>query len=162
MSNQLFIAEVDTEGPISEEDEKFVRVYLETNSAKRAALAAYGEHDTVRSAIIGQRKLKEPAIRNLLRLVGRPVLEATHITAERVMLQLARHAFRDPRRAFDEHGKQLPPHMLDDDTAASILSYETETKIVGKGDEAHEVEVTKVRFVDPTTALTNLARDSLC
>jgi hypothetical protein len=101
------------------------------------------------------------------------LLKATDITAQRVMLELARVAFADVRKVFDTDGKLIPIHKLDDDAAASIAGIEFETTSkVNKGKlvinlatgemepETTEVhtKVAKIKRYNKDAALTTLAK----
>lgn len=51
---------------------------------------------------------------------------AAVVTRERLLREIARLAFADPRRLLRENGTMLPLHELDDDTAAAIASVEVD------------------------------------
>ena len=53
-------------------------------------------------------------------------LRRHQVTADRVIAELAKLAFLDIRKAFDEEGKLKPIHEIDDDTAAAIAGLEVE------------------------------------
>lgn len=61
------------------------------------------------------------------------------LSVERTLLEVARLAYADPRRLYDEQGNQIPVHLLDDDTAAMVASIECDgeqrqkTKLWDKG-----------------------------
>lgn len=78
----------------------------------------------------------------------------THITQDRVLQEVARLAFFDPRKLYDEHGNLKPVHELDDDTAAAIASVEVVTTYKRGADGEMEPEQTKkVRMWDKNNAL---------
>lgn len=97
------------------------------------------------------------------------LLKSADITAERVMLELARIAFADVRKIVDDEGKLLPLKDLDDDTAATLSGVEVETRFERDGTEVDlttgeekprfvSVQTTKVRRVDKNPALSTLAK----
>lgn len=51
---------------------------------------------------------------------------AAVVTRERLLREIARLAFADPRRLVNESGAMVPFHELDDDTAAAISSVEVD------------------------------------
>ena len=51
---------------------------------------------------------------------------AAVVTRERLLREIGRLAFADPRRLLREDGTMLPLHELDDDTAAAIASVEVD------------------------------------
>lgn len=52
--------------------------------------------------------------------------EASAVSAERLVREMACIAFSDPRRLVDKNGKLLSLHELDDDMAAAIVSVEVD------------------------------------
>lgn len=90
----------------------------------------------------------------LLELQEEAALLAT-IDSSRVLMELARIAFADPRRLFRIDGAIKKPCELDDDTAATISAFDTE-EITTKG--RNPCQLTKVRFVDKVTALVTLGK----
>lgn len=51
---------------------------------------------------------------------------AAVVTRERLLREISRLAFSDPRRLVNESGAMVPFHELDDDTAAAISSVEVD------------------------------------
>lgn len=108
--------------------------------------------------------------------VGARVAELIHsqlqphdITAGRVMLELGRIAFSDVRSIFDDEGKLIPIHKLDDDAAASITGIEHETHVklgakvlnLATGEMEREVihvVTTKIKRANKDAALSTLAK----
>ena len=81
------------------------------------------------------------------------------ITQERVLTELARIAFFDPRRLLDDDGNPIPLHRLDADTAAVIGALEIEDIFEGRGDGRRPVGVVrKYKIADKMAAITNLMK----
>lgn len=81
------------------------------------------------------------------------------ITGDRVMTELARLAFATAKDMFDpETGRMLQIHEMDDDTAATVVGFDVETRYKGRGEDAEEYTVTKVKRGDKLGALTILAK----
>jgi phage terminase small subunit len=96
------------------------------------------------------------------------------VTVDRVVQELARLAFLDIRKAFDEHGNLRPVYELDDDTAAAIAGLEVEVRrIAGEGSDEIEAQphggslrrqqaatakLHKIKLIDKKGALDSLGR----
>jgi phage terminase small subunit len=77
------------------------------------------------------------------------------VTADRVLLELARIAYADVRLLFDANGQLRAPRDLDPAIAPAIASIEVVTKSLGDG----EVEyVHKIRLAPKVDALKTLAQ----
>ena len=61
----------------------------------------------------------------------------TGITADKVLQELAKIAFHDIRRMYNEDGTLIPIKDLDDDTASTISSFKT--RIENKGEADYDV-----------------------
>ena len=143
---------------LSAQEQVFVREYVATGNQTRAAREAWGIAEPRTANMYARRALSRQVIKDKLAELGRPILEAQQVTAQRVMLELARIAFADVRSLYDANGNLLPVHLLDDDTAAAVASIEAETTMRGKGDQATPVTTIKVKRADKVAALNMLAR----
>lgn len=85
-------------------------------------------------------------------------LHAAGVTAERTKREIARVAYADVRKIFDEEGRLLPVHMIDDDTAAAITSITVNRKNAGTQKEPEFVDVVKIKFASKMDALGLLAK----
>ena len=77
------------------------------------------------------------------------------ISAENALREIARIAFSDARKLFDENGNLKTIADLDDDTAAAIAAVDVMTKTDG---ESIACCVVKIRFWDKNAALEKLAK----
>jgi phage terminase small subunit len=83
-------------------------------------------------------------------------LGKARLSTERVLRELARAIFADPRKLYDEKGRLKPIHSLDDDTAAAVASLDVDA-MVGTGPQRRAIGgITKVRFVDKLVRLIGL------
>lgn len=148
---------------LTERNETFCRHYVRTWNARTAAEAAKLSHLT------GRTLLQKPRIQARIRELNEAMLKASDITAQRVMLELARVAFGDVRGIVDESGRLKPIRELDDDTAATIAGVEVETRYERDGTETDlatgeekprfvAVQTAKVKRYDKNPALSILAR----
>lgn len=85
-------------------------------------------------------------------------LHAAGVSAERTKQEIARVAYADVRKIFDEEGKLLPIHMIDDDTAAAITSITVQRKNIGTMKAPEFVDVLKIKFASKMDALGLLAK----
>lgn len=79
------------------------------------------------------------------------------ITPERTVLEIARIAFADDRKFWDEAGNLKPIHELTDDDAAALAGYEVVKKNAEAGDGKVDI-VHKIRKWDKPKALELLAK----
>lgn len=92
---------------------------------------------------------------NELRLERNKRLE---VTCDRVIAELAKLSFYDPRDFFDEDGRLKPISELDPDQAAVIAGIETSHRISGEGDDGITV-ITKIKLPNKNEALEKLGKN---
>ncbi len=127
----------------NERRERFCRVYVQRLN-RRAAAEAAGY--TVQMA---DQLFMYKEVTDRIRELSESMLKVADITAERVMLELGRIAFRDTRKAFDANGHLLPMHELDDDIAAALAGVEHETR-AERGKKRQELDLATGEMVDAT------------
>lgn len=110
---------------------RFVAEYLVDLNATQAAIRAGYSAKTAGQT--GFDLLKKPEIAEAIAAAQQERAQRTHITADRVLRELARVAFSDLRRLYRDDGSMLLPHEWDDDTAAAMAGVETV--------EQHTVEI---------------------
>lgn len=136
---------------------RFVDEYLIDLNATQAAIRAGYSAATARQ--IGEENLTKPYIAAEVKKRMEKREKRTEITQDRVLQELARLAFFDPRKLFDKEGNPLALHDLDDDTAAAIGGLDVLEQYEGSGDDRVFVGyVKKYKIVDKNTALTNAMR----
>lgn len=111
--------------------EKFVKAYLANglNATQAAIMAGYSEKT---AASIGEENLRKPEIAKAIAAHTQKVMQALDYGVERVLQQVARMAFFDPRKLYDDDGNLKPIHELDEDTVAAIAGIEVYEEIDGK------------------------------
>lgn len=103
--------------------------------------------------------VNNPLVQRRAQELIRTKFERRNITGDRVMTELARLAFASAKDMFDpETGRMLQIHEMDDDTAATVVGFDTEIRTEGRGDAAKEYTVVKVKRGDKLGALTILAK----
>ncbi|MBB3010641.1 terminase small subunit [Cupriavidus alkaliphilus] len=152
-------APLKTPGPLSERHKRFCDEYLiDLNGAaayQRAGFKAKGNVAEVNSA----RLLRNAQIKSYLNERNAERQKRTEITADRVLKEMARLAFFDPRRLFRPDGSPLPINELDDETAAALAGLEVLEEYEGHGEDRVFVGYTKkYKIADKTANLANLAR----
>ena len=131
----------------------FVFEYLVDMSATGAAKRAGYSVRTAYSA--GQRLLKNVEITAAIRASLAEREERTQITSDRVIRELGRVAFFDPRRLFDADGAPRPITELDDDTAAVVAKIDVS---LTRNDDGSVTRVAKIKLADKLAALEKLGR----
>lgn len=98
----------------------FVKEYMvDLNSTQAAIRCGYSEK-TARQ--IGSKLLTNVDIMEAIENEYKLRSQRTEITADRTLLEIARLAFNDPRKAFDANGNLLPVKKWPDEVAAAISS----------------------------------------
>lgn len=82
------------------------------------------------------------------------------ISAERILQELARLAFIDPAKLFDEAGEIKPIHEMDEDSRRAIvgLAHEKLFEHFGKGQAKRVGTISKLKLADKTRALELLGK----
>lgn len=106
--------------------------------------------------------LRNPKVAAALKARQAGAIQATDLTPERIMRELARIGLLDVRKLHDENGDLRPVHTLGDDEAAAISSIESTTSrsldaaSSENPDDAKTIERTlkKLKVHDKLSALT--------
>ncbi len=131
----------------------FVREYLVDLNATQAAIrAGYSERTAMQQ---GSRLLMDVEIAAAVQAGMDKRAGKLEITAERVLQEIARLAFFDPSKLYDEQGRPRPVHELDEDTRRAIAGVEIEE--VGGGDSPL-VRTRKVKLADKGANLERLGK----
>jgi phage terminase small subunit len=144
--------------PLTAKQLRFCEEYLIDLNATQAAIRA--GYSAKSAGSIGDENLKKPEIETTIERLKAERRERTGINADRVLLELARLAYSDPRRLYRPDGTLRPPAEWDDDTAASISAVESEEEVTFSPDtESRTVTVTrKVKRWDKKGALELLGK----
>jgi phage terminase small subunit len=131
---------------------RFVQQYLVDLNATAAAERAGYSKRTAKS--IGHDLLKNEKVSEAIAKAMGKRAERTGITADRVLQELARIAFFDPRSLLNPDGTSRPVNELDDDTAAALAGMEVTEEFDGKGKSRKSLGFTKkVKVADKVQAL---------
>lgn len=139
---------------LNAKQQRFVDEYLIDLNATQAAIRAGYSART--AAAIGAENLTKPEIAEAIAAAMNERAKRTEITQDRVLQELARIAFFDPRKLFDADGRPLPISELDDDTAAAIAGLDVFEEYDGSGEDRSLSGYTKkYKILDKNTALGN-------
>lgn len=134
--------------------ERFVAEYLiDLNATQAATRAGYSARTANEQ---GARLLANVSVRSAIEAAKEKRQEKSGITAARVVQEIARLAFFDPRKLLTSDGEPVPIQDLDDDTAAAIAGLETATEKGRDGDGATHIR--KYKIADKNSALEKLAK----
>jgi phage terminase small subunit len=113
---------------------EFVQEYLIDLNATQAATRA--KYSPKNACFIGAQLLRKPLVRAAIDAAQKKRAHKLEISAERVLLEVARLSFFDPRKLFHPDGTPKPVHELDDDTAAAIAGLDVSTTRTEDGESA--------------------------
>lgn len=109
----------------AERKRRFAVEYVRNGgNALRAAIEAGYSPKSAGQAGCGLRK--DPKVVELIQAAADKAAAAAGLSLERTLKEVARLAYMDPRKLYDEAGALRPVTDLDDDTAATIASIEVE------------------------------------
>lgn len=130
----------------------FVREYLVDLCGTKAAIrAGYAERSAKK---IAHELLQKPEIQEQLQVAMAARARRVDVTADRVLQELARVAFFDPRRLLRPDGTPIPVNELDDETAAALTGMDVLEEYEGTGRDRVFVGYTKkVKVADKVAAL---------
>jgi len=140
----------------------FVEEYLVDLNATQAAIRAGYSEKTANEQ--GARLLANVSVQAAIKIAMDKRSERTHITQDRVLDELAKLAFFDIRKLYDDKGNLIPITQLDDATAAAIAGIDVVEMAGGMeigGDAAvkHVAMYTKkVKLVDKRAALVDIGK----
>jgi phage terminase small subunit len=113
---------------LNERHAKFVKEYLlDLNATQAAIRAGYSAKTAVK---VASRLLTYVDIQEAINEQVKKRSQRTEVSQDRVLLEIARLAFNDPRKAFDENSAVLPVKQWPDEVAACISSIKVQEIIV--------------------------------
>ena len=101
---------------------RFVKEYLKDKNATRAAKAAGYSAKTAH--VLGCRLSKDPSVRSQIESSLEKVNAKLEITVERIIRELARLAFFDPRELFNADGTPKAINEMSEDACRAIAGLE--------------------------------------
>lgn len=143
---------------LTPKEEIFVREFLATGNATKAAIAA--GYSASSAGVTGSKLLKKAKVAQELANLREKLLSKLEITAERVLAGLGELAFFDPRKMFNPDGSMKKVTEMDDATVHALAGMDVEKlfKHFGKGQAEEVGTITKVRLADRGLNLERLGR----
>ena len=137
----------------------FVSEYLIDKNASRAYKVAYPncKNDNV-AKTEGSKHLAKPIIRSAVDKGLEEQQKRCEVTADKVIKEISRLAFFDPRKLFDADWRLKPLSELDDDTAAAIGGIDISKLKAVDSEASFQEVVTKLKIWDKNAALEKLAK----
>lgn len=137
---------------LTPKQQAFVDEYvIDLNATQSAIRAGYSPRS---AGAISNALLQKHEIQLALKQVQEERSAKTKITAERVLQELARIAFFDPRNMLNADGSPKPIQDLDDDTAAVLAGMDIAEEYEGSGeDRVLKGYTKKVKLADKVAAL---------
>lgn len=145
---------------MTEAQKRFCDEYLIDLNATRAYKAAYSSCKKDETASVNaSRLLRNANVQNYIQEQKEQLKEKVNVTQEQVINQLARIAFGDIRKLYNESGGLKNIQDLDDDTAAILTSIESTEEFDGYGEDREQIGYTKkVKIADKAKALDMLGK----
>lgn len=141
---------------LTAKQQMFVNEYIVDLNATQAAIRAGYSQDTAQ--VIGSENLQKPLVAGAIQEALDLRSDRTRITADRVLVEVAKLGFSNIKSIFTESGQLRNLSSLPDEVAAAIQSVEVVTKRV-EGGEDHEVEyVHKIKMADKKASLELLGK----
>jgi phage terminase small subunit len=134
---------------------RFVAEYLKDLNATQAAIRAGYSAATASSQ--GERLLRNVEIADAVTQKETKHLAKLEITADRVLEEIARVAFFDPRRLFDADGNVRPIDQLTEADAAAIAQLDIVLANIDAGDGKRD-RMHRIKLADKLRALELLAK----
>jgi phage terminase small subunit len=131
--------------------ERFCHEYIIDMNATQAAKRAGYAHPHVQ----GSRLLDNVSVHSLIERLKRDQLDRLKMSADDVLVEIAKLARSTVKKVFGDKGQVLSPHEMDDDTAAAVKSFEARLEFSDDG--APPEEIRKVTMHDKLGALRIMA-----
>lgn len=138
---------------LSEKHKAFCKEYLIDLNATQAAIRA--GYSPVSANTFGTALIKQQRIIDHLKELMDERSKRVEIKQDRVIIEIARLAFNDPRKAFDADGNLLPIQAWPDEVAAAIASIKV---LETKNDEGTVSQTKEIKFWDKSKNLDLAAR----
>jgi phage terminase small subunit len=139
--------------------ERFAQKYIELGNASEAYRQSYDAENMAPETVHNEAHilLKNPEVSARVERLEELRLKRHAVTADRVIVEMAKIAFSDIRKAFDDEGNFKPIHELDDETAAAVAGIEVDELFEGFGKDREQVGNTrKIKIADKKAALDSL------
>ena len=142
---------------MNDKHKAFASEYVIDYNATQAAIRAGYSEKTAYSQ--GNRLLKNDEIQEAIKELEAAASKRTEVSKDMVIRELARVAFVDPRKLFDEEGRPKDIRFLDPDTAAALSSVDIYEEFDYNGEDKELSGYTKkYKWSDKLRALEMLGK----
>lgn len=148
--------------PLNAQQIRFCDEYLTCfNVTQAATKAGYSPKNKSAASVSGWRLMQDERVQAYLAARLRRISDKLEVTTERILLEMARVAFSNPRDFFNEDGSLKRLEELSEDASAVLSSIDNEELFDGVGAERTSIgSVRKIRMWDKVAALDKLAKIS--
>jgi phage terminase small subunit len=127
--------------PREDRRERFAQEYAKDLNGTQAAIrAGYGAKC---AKVTASRLLSDVNVQASVQQILAKVAQKNEITVERTLKEIARIAYGDRRKLYDEKGGLRHLHELDEDTAALIAELESDELFGGSGAERVQIGIAR-------------------
>lgn len=138
---------------VAQRRKAFAKAYVANgrNGTQAAITAGFSKNG---ADVVAARLLGDARVSALIEELTEKHSAAADLTIERTLREVARLAYFDPRKLYDDEGNMKQPHEWDDATAAAIGSIEVLEEFEGSGEDRRMSGYTKkVKPWDKNAAL---------
>jgi len=145
--------------PLSDKEDQLCREFIcdHASNQTRAYMRVYPGSNYETAKTQAYRMFTKPHIKKRVAALRAERNKRLEITGDRVLAEIAKLAFHDPRGFFDDDGRLKPISELDPDHAACIGGIETMHKVVGDEKDG-QVVLTKIKLPDKGANLERLGK----
>jgi phage terminase small subunit len=145
---------------LTEKEEHFCREYVcdAGLNATRAYQNAFKNVTYESARVLASKLFARVNVKARIQELKEDRAKRLEITPERILAELAKLAFYDPRKFFDDDGRLIPLCEMDADQAAVIGGIETFHKVTGDDKDGLCI-TTKIKLPDKKAALEKLGQN---
>jgi len=142
---------------LTQKQENFCQEYVKTGNASEAYRRAYNASRMKANTIHikASELMSSGNVSVRIKELQEKAEERTMITIEKVVKELAKIGFMDPKKLFDENNKLKNISAIEDEAAAAITEVVVNRRYIGEGEEE---EVVKYKMASKQSALDMLMR----
>jgi phage terminase small subunit len=150
----------DPEEPLTEKEEHLCREFIcdFAENQVRAYMHVYGTENYDSARTKSSQVFAKVNIKRRIAELRAERNKRLEVSADRVLSEIAKLAFYDPRCFFDSDGRLKPIDEIEPDHAAVIAGIETMHKVIGD-DKDGVVVLTKIKLPDKGANLERLGRN---
>jgi phage terminase small subunit len=144
---------------LTDKEDRLCREFLANGEIQvRAFMQVYPGQSYDNARTESSKVFAKPHIKSRIKELRDERNKRLEISADKVLAEIAKLSFYDPRDFFDSDGRLKPIDELDPDHAAVIAGIETTHKVVGEGKDGIVV-LTKIKLPDKGANLERLGKN---